>query len=342
VFTYQENRVLFLEKGQIAFPASVTAVVELSPNPALGDQVAGKTVRVGSRARISWDANVGRSIVVGEPPLPPTDITAAVANIRFVMRGRTVEATWDCSSRSELLGVLGALHFVLPLAVSLELADPLTPFVTSGKVGGVEFAWMVEGTGAQFETVEPEIRDERCLRALKRLPLLCDSSNARLLAAAAYVQRAARLLAVGVGPSEFAGEAVINLAKALEVLFPAPLTRTREAVRKGLKKFGYDQEAIEHVFVPALILRSSLDAAHVRMATLAANERRQLQLYMESVEPEFRRLVVKIADAVSEGTAVLAPYDSKRSPEDDLAKTFAALARSTDVAGPSDPPPGNV
>lgn len=326
MFTYQENRVLFLENGgQIAFPAPVTVVVELSSNPALGNQVAGKTLRVGSRARVGWNANVGRTSAVGDPPLPPIDVTATVANIAFILRDRTIEASWDCSSRSELLGVLGALHFVLPLAMGLELADPFAPWVTSGKVGDVEFVWMAESTGGQFETVEPAVRDERCLRALERLPVLCDSRNVRLLAAAAYVQRAARLLAAGIGPSEFSGEAVINLAKALEVLFPAPPARTRDAVRDGLKELGYEANDIEHTFVPAMVLRSRLDAAHVRMATLAADERRQLQLYMERVEPVFRGLVVKVAAAVGDGSGTLAPYESERSPEDELAKILAAL-----------------
>jgi hypothetical protein len=62
-------------------------------------------------------------------------------------------------------------------------------------------------------------RDERCAAAIGRLPVLCESANLRLLAALAYFERAIRLLAAGHGPTKFAGEAIVNLSKSLEMLF---------------------------------------------------------------------------------------------------------------------------
>ncbi len=326
MFTYNENRVLFLERGSLKFPCSVSVTIQLTPNPARGDKVAGLTVVVNSRARVNWNANTGRSIAQCDPPLPATKAGATVGGIGLIINGRAVEAKWECASRDELLGTLSALHFVLPLSLSLELSDAVTPAVTSGRVGDAEFGWQVAGTGVHGETAEAAERDARCLRALQRLPALCDQQNARLLAAAAYFQRAVRLLAVGLGPSEFAGEAVINLAESLEVLFPGAPLQTRDAVRAGLAQLGYDSALIEGTFVPCLVMRSTLDAAHVRMATLAADERRKLQLYMEAVVGEFRLLVVRVADAVIQGNIDLAPYTDERAPGEDLARILNNLS----------------
>ena len=325
MFTYHENRVLHLERGSLTFPCTVNATVELTPAAAVSDRVPGATCAHGSRARLSWDANTGRSTVECDPPLAPTDAAASIAGVAVEIHGRRVEARWECASRDELVGTLGALHFVLPLSLSLEFLDPLTPAVTSGRAGDAVFVWQVERTGGVHETLDGASRDARCHGALERLPTLCDPKNSRLLAASAYMHRAVRLLGAGLGPTEFAGEAVMNLAKTLEVLFPGGPTSSRDAVRAGLAQIGYERPAIENTFVPALRLRSSLDSAHVRMATLRADERRKLQAYMERVANEFRTLVATIADAVANGSFALAPYDGERSPRDDIAALLDRL-----------------
>src|SRR4029077_4602661 len=113
---------------------------------------------------------------------------------------------------------LGALHFVLPLSLNLELHDPPLIISTSGTVGGKRFEWIVEGTVGIGEVIDTPDRDSRILSAVERLPILCGSRNQRLLAACSYFQRANRLVGVGDGPAEFAGEAIVNLAKCIEVL----------------------------------------------------------------------------------------------------------------------------
>jgi hypothetical protein len=325
VFTYQENRVLLIEDGTLTFPCEVTATVGLIPSPVYGDAVPGQTCALGSTARSSWNANTGRTYVESLPPLPPVDVRTTADDMAVTLVGNTVRATWLSASREELTGALGALHFVLPLCLSLDFADPGLPAVTSGRAGETSFVWQVEATRGSFEAITPAMRDGRVIAALDRVPLLCDDRNVRLLAATAYFHKAVRLLVAGAGPSEFAGEAVVNLAKCLEVLFPGPPERTREAVRHGLGQLGYSDDEIERIFVKALVLRSSLDAAHVRMAILTAEERRKIQQYMEGVVVHFRRLLRDVADRVARGELELSLHDSERTPNDDLAKLLASL-----------------
>jgi hypothetical protein len=328
MFTYRENRVLFVEQGRLSFPCDVIATVQLFPSPVYGDEVPGMTCALNAEARLTWNANTGRMQVESRPPLPRASISAPVGGIALTSDGNIVRAEWQCSSREELMGTLGALHFVLPLCLSVDFPDPAVPDVTSGHAGDATFVWQVEATGGYFETVAPPQRDERLVRALSDVAIVADDQHVRLLAALAYFHRAARLLVAGIGPSEFAGEAVVNLAKCLEALFPAVPQETRNAVRRGLAGLGYESAEIESVFVKALILRSSLDAAHVRLATLTADERRKLQLFMEQVLGHFRRLrrlLRNLMDRARRGDLHLVSYESERAEGDELTRLIDSL-----------------
>jgi hypothetical protein len=323
VFTYNENRVLLVERGTLSFPNKVTIAMEFAPNPVLGDETPGLTCPVGSNARLTWDANTGRSVAVCDPPLPTTKTAVNREGVNVRINGRSLRATFQCASRAQLLGTLGALHFVAPVSLGLEFADPFTLAVTSGRVGNTKFVWQVERTSVYTEAVQGTERNSRCAQAIERLPVLCDPRNRRLLAACTYFQKAIRLLSAGAGPTEFAGEAVVNLAKTLEVLFPG--TQSRDAVRRGLETIGYKKDLVEDKFIRALVLRSGLDAAHVRMATLKADERRKLQIYVENVAIEFRRMLGRIVQAVSDGELQLAAYQDERKLDDDISRLLDGI-----------------
>ena len=76
--------------------------MELSPNPALGDEVPGGVVALGSTARMMWDANTGRSQVRSLPPLAPASTALECGGIDFRLDGRTVTASFQVDSRQEL------------------------------------------------------------------------------------------------------------------------------------------------------------------------------------------------------------------------------------------------
>jgi hypothetical protein len=273
---------------------------------------------------MNWNANTGRSTSESNPPLPPSDANSEVGGVILSLEGSTLTAQWDCNTRDDLVGTLGALHFILPLSLGTEFQDPIVVATTSGSTGEAQFVWQVAQTGSQFEIIDQAERNARCLRAFERLPMLSDPSNARVLAATAYFQQAARLLAVGSGPSEFAGEALVNLAKVLEALFPERPDRTREAARVGLAQLGYESAEVEK-FISCLVVRSSLDAAHVRMATLATDERQKLQVFLEGILQNFRNLMTRIIDGIIAGTFVTPTYVPDRSDGDDLSQIIDRL-----------------
>jgi len=329
MFTYHENRMLAIESGTLRFPNKVRIRMEFSPNAIFGDQVPGLTCPTGSTVRNSWNANTGRCHAESNPPLPGTDVEIALDDVSIKIYRGFLKATFECTSREQLVGVLGALHFVAPVSLSLAFADPVIPIVTSGHVGDASFVWQVQESRGSFEVITKSMRDSRCTQAIEYLPVLCNPDNRRLLAACTYLQKAARLTSTGNGPSEFAGEAVVNMAKSLEVLFPG--SQSRNSVRDGLKTIGYENLEIEEKFLPALILRSKLDAAHVRMATLRADERRQLQIYLEQSIGNFREALTKITKAVAESRLQLAAHKDERKPGDEISKILDNIGGTSSI-----------
>ncbi len=166
-------------------------------------------------------------------------------------------------------------------------------------------------------------RDERLTQALTFLPILCEPGNQRLLSAAIYFQRAVLLTEAGPGPSDFAGEVVVNLAKVLEAVFASD---SRDKMRAGLRNCGYGDDLIESAFMSVVVLRSKLDAAHVRLAALNVEERRRLQVFVEGVLVYFRELLCRLIDEVENGKVTLPPYETIRGEDDELATLISKLS----------------
>jgi hypothetical protein len=272
---------------------------------------------------MTWDANAGKASSLAENTFPETSFEGDIGPMHFTFRGRIVEASWECHSRDELIGYLGTLHFVLPLSLSIRFMDPFTVLTTSGRTKHCRFVWQVNGTRHNGDVISVEERDGRLKDGFRYLPIIVEASNIRLLAATEYFHRAVRLIDVGDGPSEFASEAIVNLAKVLEALWPGE--PSRDAIRVGLESMGVDGSLIESVFVPCELLRSHLDAAHVGLAILRFEERAKLQSFLEGVLVHFRHLLRRIIEKVDSEEMDIISYESNRHNNDDLAKFFRQL-----------------
>ena len=323
MLTYRENRMIFVEEGALQFPCHVEVTIVLGENSALGSAVEGATILHGSIVQLTWNANTGRASNSANTPFPEAHFEGDIGKMHFEFQDKTVEASWECHSREELMGYLGTLHFVLPLSLSLNFMDAFTVLTTSGKTEHCRFVWQVNGTQQKGDVISAEERDTRLKDGFRYLPTIVEPPNVRLLAATEYFHRAIRLIDVGDGPSEFASEAVVNLAKVLEALWPGD--PSRDAIRAGLEGVGVDPSLIERVFIPCELLRSHLDAAHVGLAVLRFEERAKLQSFLESVLVHFRQLLRQLTEGVDSGEMAINPYVSERRDNDDIQKFFSQL-----------------
>ena len=144
---------------------------------------------------------------------------------------------------------------MLPAVLNLYFADPPVVLSVSGNVGAIPFQWLHCETVVKFPITTADEMEKEAFDAIMATPLFNGTSNRRLAAALRYFYVATRLFAAGNSPWEFMAEQVLNLGKALEVMF----TSDRDKMRTGLELYGYSREEVESEFMPVVLLRSQFE-----------------------------------------------------------------------------------
>lgn len=298
VFRAEENK-------QLEFPNTLVVTAKLSPPVIFGvGNDYSRLVVHQSKAHLIWNANTGRVQCKSEPPLSPLDVTVVGPDTKFILQGDTLTYTCPCESLDQLLGCLNGLLFVFPAFLNLKFPDPPTVENIKGKLGDIEFRWEHSRMVHSFTPQTSEILEEHVAEFTKILPLISGTKNRRLVAAIYYFYTSSRLLVSGHSQWEFMAECILNLCKALEILFG----REMDSIRDGLKNLGYDSEEIEGDYIPLVILRNVLDVAHPRIAIFPQKSLSTLYVYLSNTETRFRKLLEKAITAINDGELEL-PHD---------------------------------
>jgi hypothetical protein len=178
-------------------------------------------------------------------------------------------------------------------------------------VGDAPFAWVYSQYPWPWAVTTKEIQEQEFLDSWRRLELLLPEENIRLFAALNYFHIACRLPIVGINPWEFMGEALLNLSKVLEILFPGPEGQTLNAAREGLRQLDYADEDIEWRYITAMALRNELDVAHVSLVTLSQEELENVHTYTEQAEDYFREMLSRVIDRIAAGNLDLPLYEPR-------------------------------
>lgn len=290
MLTYQLQNRIFKIKNQkkFEFPSDAEVEIYFEPSEQFGiGEKSSKTVVKGSKLHIIYDANTGKYQIFSSPRLEPIEVTLEWTNLQLEMRGNVFHAKWKCETFKDLESKILTFHYIVPILLNLELMEPPAVKYTCGHVGDAEFRWELQETKLFFCTASIESQETCVAESFSRLELLSEVSNRRLAAALYYFYVARRLTEAGNSPYEFLAEVVLNLCKALQVMFG----ETRDHVRAGLLKFGYTKEEIEEKFIPIMILRNELDVGHVTVKTFKRNQLRALYNYLSLSEGDFRDML---------------------------------------------------
>lgn len=306
MLTYHVRKRIFkLDKDvEINFPVDAEIVLTLAPDQPFGMSASGgRTVRYGVAALMHYNANNGRVTMESQEPLEPLEVRIQGPDRLVILEGNRLVVQQSFESSKELHDFIHSLCFGLPLFLNLGFADP--PFIASvtGSLGGTGFQWILEGLEIPFQPITQEIQEERFADAWQRLPLLSDEEGGRrVLAALHYFHVACRLERSGSTAGEFVSEALLNLAKVIEVLFPRKTgEETIDAARSGLAELGYPSPQVEARFVPALALRNQIDVAHVHLAIFKSSDLAVLHRYVLEAEGYFKELLGRVVRALEAG-----------------------------------------
>lgn len=286
------------ENKQLEFPNTLVVTAKLSPPVIFGvENDYSRLVVHESKVHLIWNANTGRVQSKSEPSLSPLDVTVEQPDKKFVLKGDVLTYTFPCESLDQLLGCLNGLQFVFPAFLNLKFPDPPTVEYIKGKLGDVAFRWEHKRMIHSFTPHTSEILEEHVAEFAKFPALVYGTKNRRLVAAMYYFYTSSRLLVSGHSQWEFMAECILNLCKALEILFG----REMDAIRDGLSKLGYETEEIEGDYIPLVILRNVLDVAHPRIAIFPQDSLSTLHEYLSNTESRFRKLLEKAITAINEG-----------------------------------------
>jgi len=315
MFTFAAKpRTIRIRSGaSLVIPSSIKLEATLGPEWLFGETGGAppRFILAGSTGvSIFFDANTGRHYMQGgSQPSAPTAILQTATGLTVKLIGRVASFEFVASSLDEIAINAEVLLFSLPAILNVYLPYPCVVDHVIGTSAGGEFGYEIENIGLPIPLVDQAKFNADADTTLRDLTSLSGSSNARLFAALSYFYRATRLVEAGHTPWEFSAESVLNLAKCLETLFP-PLgnVNTRDAVRAGLQSNGLASSSIETWFVPALVLRSSLDVAHVKLAQLERTHVESLARYVGGAIQEFRRVLQHLLAQAVAGTGNIGSY----------------------------------
>jgi len=301
MLTYQlQKRVFHIEnEKKFTFPNDVDVEICLEPTEQFGvGKKSSKTVVKGSRVEVFYDANTGKQRAFSSPCLEPIEVILEFTNLRLEMQGNMLHAKGKCETFKSLDNMIVTLHYIVPILLNLELAEPPTVKYTRGRVGEATFRWELAAAKGSFDATSKELQEERVADSFLRLNLVGETSNRRLAGALYYFYVARRLVESGYSPYEFLAEVVLNLCKVLQVLFGS----ARDDVRAELPKFGYSKKEIEEKFIPIMILRNEFDVGHVTVKMFKQEQLTALYNYLSFSERDFRDLLKRVIRKIKDSS----------------------------------------
>jgi hypothetical protein len=270
----------------------------------------GRTAVRAKAAVLIFNMNSGAHSVESKDPLSPLEITIEEPAQKVTLKGTVLEVIGPFESLASVEEYLLGLYFTLPILLNVDFADPPIVERVDGELSGVPFRWELRDWQFPLDLTTQEHQEARFTEAWRRLGLVAGLPPRRLLAALHYFHVAVRLARVGDRPGEFLAEAILNLAKTLEVLFPPGGDgKSREAARRELRELGFEDASIEADYLPVMALRNEIDVGHVDLSLFTRTQLASIHAYTERAERSFRRLLRVVLQATADGSWVAQPYE---------------------------------
>lgn len=297
-----QSRVLKARSQEpFAFPNTVHLELKLGPAVQFGAGHEPSRVAVlDHKATLIFDANSGRTSVHSSPGLGPLKVSFQTADDKFELNGDVLTHQSPCESITDVTGAIQTLYYLYPVILNVYFSEPPIVLYAKGRVGDIPFSWEHAKAELHFRVVTQDSVQKSVLAAFQQLHHFDGQKHLRLVGALQYFHVATRLLVTGTSVWEFMSEAILNLCKALQILFG----HSNDKIRSGLSTLGYSSEEIEKDFVLLLILRSHFDVAHPRLATLGPQRSEILYRYLSNIESRFRDLFSRVFERMKEGKIV--------------------------------------
>lgn len=309
MFTFShELRTLRGPGEKPAFPAVVEFTIRFEPTLPFGVGSGPSRTVYETPPTFKYDACTGKFWVETEGP-GPLQAHAKWDEVCLDFEGSTLRTKMLIQEEAIFVDILNALYSYLPVILSLRLREPVSVASASCCIGNKTFEYQaLRSSGVLVNETDLEAQGKLVTSAVDDLAALCALQDYVLVrpvvAAMRYLQAAQRLLNIGVTPREFFGEALLNYAKVLEVLWG-----DHDDIRGGLEDVGVSKDEVETVFIPVCLIRNQLDVGHAALSLPDQSLLDRLYQHVEQIDMHFFRLMDRLLEEVRSGRT---PYRHAR------------------------------
>lgn len=263
-----------------SFPAQLTIDAKLGPAEVFGEEaLTGKTRGrpLGQEVTLTTDPFFGGVTVTPGGRFPPILGSFRLFDLTVTVEGTRATTAFQCLDKDSFTRAVSAIAIDLPALLSTALRSPVEVLSVCGRLGGTDFVLGVSGTFERhLETMVPAERISALFSSVSGIEA---GAYPRFLSALRYLLQARRLDFAQVFSGQFLGERLLNIYKAVEVLFG----RDTSILRQTLRDLGLSDDFIE-VIVSLVYIRDEVDVGHPAILMLGADEYATVHSYAETVE----------------------------------------------------------
>lgn len=304
-----------------SFPAPVMARITLGPGDAFGVAIDSRTTGLVGVDTWTLEANPdeGGSVMSGGL-IEEIRAEFQVGLFRVRVDGQILTLSFTADSHDQARDIVNSAIQLLPPLLTLHLHVYVWVKLCEVSIGDEHFKFRLPEinfpvTGATTEhnttLLKESITDWLWLRK-EHLPLV---------SALYYFRQAKRLAASQPCPEPFISEIVLNLAKAIEIVFR---TGDHELIRGRAHEWKCDSEQVEQFLIPILLLRNKFDGAHPALTQLTFDQRSTAIRFSFSAILHVEMFLLYVAKNVRLGTIRL--EEASASLEKDKAQILERIA----------------
>lgn len=314
-----------------SFPAPVMIHVELEPKEVFGEAKLSGRLPIrppGEQLQVAQGSTLhGGMRVTSVARLSKLSVAGPFFDASLEIEGSLASITFECLSPEAFTVAVKLAETTLPAILSAAVAAPVEAANVYGHVG--EHFFELQFQGAMTDLILVDGRSARIQAKLDLLRKVPQGALTRIVSSHRYLLQARRLRYVSSFQSQFLGERLLNLCKAVEVLFGKKTTE----LRPELGKLGLRDEVIEMV-VGLIYVRDESDVGHPALTPLSQDQFETVHGYAVGIEEIVAWLIDHVFEAANSGRIVLKGPTDKPPKRERTLTEIAKLVKSVNPLQP--------
>lgn len=323
-----QHRRLVLKSGTVPskFPAMVTATMTFAPEDAFGVHAVGvrSTAPKDRPAHLIWNSNEGTAQWQVEL-IERVTTTLNRENFKASLDGNKLVLTFNTPSLDHADEIVTSANQFLPALLSFHLSVFVWIRKFEVKIEEANFNFEIPQSRFGITIATKDHNTNQILTALDEW-LGADNSYFRILSALYYYRHAKRLAIMQPNPESMIAEVLLNLTKAVEIIFSS----NRDVLRDRAQEWGFPRDFIEKRIIPLFLIRNELDVAHVTTSPLDLKQRLVIIRFTDAAFLAVSELIKKLSKLARERNIKLQP--TPQHLEEDKKKILQKIASYLNVA----------